>query len=190
MKMIVWLILQLLENCRQVYLLLWAFQDFTFTLIISWLFQGARKDKPSNTQTLVLVDLRRPNIGREFFPSALNLKDIPCNDDFRETLDRVHVKYVLPTGALCPKSLPPMSKKWANLAKRWLFISAFQDTNVIVGLRLLTTGTNVTTVFCAQGRNKSGLKLARMENTYMPAPFKTKPEYCDINIVLLQISAK
>ena len=53
---------------------------------------------------------------------------------------------------LCPKSFPPMSKKWANLAKRWLFISAFQDTNVIVGLRLLTTGTNVTTVFCAQGK--------------------------------------
>ena len=64
MKMIVWLILQLLENCRQVCLLLGAFQDFTFTLIISWLFQGAREDKPSNTQTLVLVDLRRPNIGR------------------------------------------------------------------------------------------------------------------------------
>ena len=103
MKMIVWLILQLLENCRQVYLLLWAFQDFTFTLIISWLFQGARKDKPSNTQTLVLVDLRRPNIGREFFLSALNLKDIPYNDDFRETLDRVHVKYVLPTGAFMSK---------------------------------------------------------------------------------------
>ena len=118
MKMIVWLILQLLENCRQVYLLLWAFQDFTFTLIISWLFQGAKKDKPSNTQTLVLVDLRRPNIGREFFLSALDLKDIPYNDDFRETLDRVHVKYVLPTGAFM--LLPPMSKKWANLAKTWL----------------------------------------------------------------------
>ena len=29
-----------------------------------------------------------------------------------------------------------------------------------------------------------------MENTYMPAPFKKKPEYCDISIDLLQISAK
>ena len=104
MKMIVWLILQLLENCRQVYLLRWAFQDFTFTLIISWLFQEARKHKLSNIQTLVLVDLRRPNIGREFFfLSALNLKDIPYKDDFRETLDRVHVKYVLPTGAFMSK---------------------------------------------------------------------------------------
>ena len=62
-----------------------------------------------------------------------------------------------------------MSKRWANLVKRWLFTSAFQDTDVIVGLGLLTTGTNVTTVFCAQGKNiKSDLKLARMENTYMP----------------------
>ena len=103
MKMIVWLILQLLENCRQVYPLLWAFQDFTFTLIISWLFQGARKDQPTNTQTFVLVDLRRPNIGRELFLSALNLKDIPCSDDFRETFDMAHVKYVLPTGVFMPK---------------------------------------------------------------------------------------
>ena len=50
---------------------------------------------------------------------------------------------------LCPKSLPPLSKKWA---KRWLFTSAVQDTNVIVGLKLLTTGTNVTTVLCSQGK--------------------------------------
>ena len=103
MKMIVWLILQLLESCRQVYLLLWAFQDFRFTLIISWLFHGARKNKPTNTQTFVSVDLIRPNIGREFFLSALNLKDIPYNDDFRETLDRVHVRYFLPTGAFVSK---------------------------------------------------------------------------------------
>ena len=27
-------------------------------------------------------------------------------------------------------------------------------------------------------------------NTYMQASFKKKPEYCDINIVLLQVSAK
>ena len=103
MKMIVWLILQLLENCRQVYPLLWVFQDFTLTLIISWLFQGARKDKPTNTQTFVLVDLRDQISEENFFLSALNLKDIPYNDDFRETLDRVHVKYVLPTGAFMPK---------------------------------------------------------------------------------------
>ena len=84
-----------------------------------------------------------------------------------------------------------MSKKWANLAKRWLFTSVFQDINVIVGLRLLTTGTNRDNgVLCTRKEIKSGLKLARMENTDMPAPFKKNTEYCDINIVLLQISAK
>ena len=31
---------QFWKNCRQVYLLLWAFQDFKFSLIISWLLRG------------------------------------------------------------------------------------------------------------------------------------------------------
>ena len=53
-----------------------------------------------------------------------------------------------------------MSKKWANLAKRWLFTSAFQDTNVVVGLRLLSTGTNMTTVFCAQGKKYIWFKIS------------------------------
>ena len=47
----------------------------------------------------VLVGLRRPNVSRGFFASALNLKDMPYNGDSRETLDRVHVKNVLPKGA-------------------------------------------------------------------------------------------
>ena len=58
---------------------------------------------------------------------------------------------------LCPK-------RGLNLAKRWLFASVIQDTKVIVGLKLLTTGTNVRTLLCAQGKEiKSGLKLVRME---------------------------
>ena len=32
------------------------------------------------------------------------------------------------------------------------FISVIQDTNIIVGLKLLTTGTNVTAVLCVQGK--------------------------------------
>ena len=64
---------------------------------------------------------------------------------------------------LCPKS-------GLNLAKRWLFTSAVQDTNVIVGLKLLTTGTN-NGILCTGKEIKSGLKSARMEtddsNTYM-----------------------
>ena len=38
-------------------------------------------------------------------------------------------------------------------------------------------------VLCTEKEIKSGLKLARMENTDMPAPFKKNTEYCDINIV-------
>ena len=49
---------------------------------------------------------------------------------------------------LCPKS-------GLNLAKRWLFISVIQNTNVIVGLKLLTIGTNVTTVLCTQGKKSN-----------------------------------
>ena len=77
-----------------------------------------------------------------------------------------------------------MSKSGLNLAENWLFTSVIQDTNVIVDLKLLTTGTNVT------GKKiKSGLELVRMEtdvatHTYASS-FKTKPEHWDINIVLL-----
>ena len=46
---------------------------------------------------------------------------------------------------LCPKS-------GLYLTKRWLFTSAIPDTNVIVGLKLLTTETNVSTVLCARGK--------------------------------------
>ena len=41
---------------------------------------------------------------------------------------------------------------YSKILKRWLFTSAVQDTNVIVGLKLLTTWTNVATVFFAQGK--------------------------------------
>ena len=48
----------------------------------------------------VLVGLRRPNVRIEFFLAFCNnLKDIPSNSDSPKTLDRVHVKYVLPKGA-------------------------------------------------------------------------------------------
>ena len=37
-----------------------------------------------------------------------------------------------------------VQKNWRNLAERWRFISTIQDTNLNAGLKLLTTGTNVT----------------------------------------------
>ena len=46
-----------------------------------------------------------------FWLSALNLKDIPYNDDFGKTLDRVHVKYVLHTGAFMSKIVATFVQK-------------------------------------------------------------------------------
>ena len=43
------------------------------------------------------------------------------------------------------------------------FTSVIQETNVIVGLKLLTTGTNLTTVMYAGKKIKFGLKLGRMD---------------------------
>ena len=57
--------------------------------------------------------------------------------------------------------------------KRWLFTSEIQETNVcIVGSKLLTTGTNVTTA--KRKLNYSGSNGGRRSNTYMQAPFKRK----------------
>ena len=75
------------------------------------------------------------------------------------------------------------------MAKRWLSTSVIQDTNVIDGFELLTTGTNVTTVLCAQGKKLIWFKISlngdRRSNTYVQAPFKKKRKHWDINIVLL-----
>ena len=78
---------------------------------------------------------------------------------------------------------------------RWLFTSVIQDTKVIVGLKLLTIGTNVTTVLlCTRKEIKSGLKLVRMETDVATHTCKLlsrkKLEHWIVNIVLLQISAK
>ena len=110
-------------------------------------FSGSKEGQTSQHSSAV-VSLRRPNIRREFFlRSALNFEDIPYNGDFCETLDRVHVKYVLPKVEFMPKTVANFVQKWA-----YLFISVVQDTNVTVGLTLLTTRKNVTTVLCAQGK--------------------------------------
>ena len=54
--------------------------------------------------------------------SALNLKDIPCNDDPRETVDRVHAKYVLLKGAFMLKSVATFVQKVALI---WLKTAFF-----------------------------------------------------------------
>ena len=55
------------------------------------------------------------------------------NGDPRETLDRIHVKYVLPKGAFMSKTVVTCVQKVS-----------------LIGLKLLTIGTNVTTVLCVQ----------------------------------------
>ena len=89
---------------------------------------------------------------------------------------------ICPKVRLCQKPLPHLSKKWAQfkLAKRWHFTSFNQDVNIIVGLKLLTTGTNMTTVLYQQGKKLNLVQSwngDRRSNAYMQAPFKKKTEH-------------
>ena len=87
------------------------FQDIKFSLIISFLFQGSRKEKPRNT--LIFYLAQEDQISEEKFSwlFALNLKDIPYNSHSRETLKRVHVKYVLPKGPFMSKTVATFVQK-------------------------------------------------------------------------------
>ena len=71
--------------------------------------------------------------------------------------------YVLPKCAFMSKTVATglCPKRGLNLAKRQLFASVIQGTNIIVGLELLTTGTNVTTVLCAQGKKFEPIQAIR-----------------------------
>ena len=84
-----------------------------------------------------------------FWLSVLNLKDISYHGDSHETLDRVHVKSVLPKGAFMSKTVATFVQ---NMGLIWLKGGFIQDTNVTVGLKLFTAGTNVTTVLCSQAK--------------------------------------
>ena len=105
-----------------------------------------------------------------------SLKDIPYNGDSHEISDMVHVKYVLPKGAF-------MSKTVATFVQNvgLIFTSIIQDTNVIVGLKLLTTGTKVTTVLCAQGKKSDLVQISlnrdRRSSKYIQAPLRNKPRH-------------
>ena len=59
------------------------------------------------------------------------------NGDHHKTVDRVHAKYVLLKGAFMSKNIP---KNGLNLAKKCLFTSVIQDTNVLFGFKLLPLG--------------------------------------------------
>ena len=80
------------------------FQDFKFTVIISWLLQGARKDIPRRLKTTKYQE-------NFVLLSALDLKDITYNSDSRETLDMVNVKYVLPKVTFMSKTVSTFVQK-------------------------------------------------------------------------------
>ena len=62
---------------------------------------------------------------------------------------------------LCPKLLPLMSKKWANLAKRWLFTSAFHGHKCNCWLKIVNHWDERDNGVLYTGKEiKSGLKLA------------------------------
>ena len=76
------------------------------------------------------------------------------------------------------------------MAKGWLFTSVIQDTDVIVGLKVLITRKKPDGgVMCAGKKNKSGSKLVRIRpdvatNTRKLLSRKANEQW-DINIVLL-----
>ena len=89
-------------------------------------------------------------------------------------------KYVLPKGAFLSKTVATFVQKVGLIwLKCGFFASIIQDTNVVVGLKLLTTTTNVTTVLCTQGNKiKSGFKKVRTKTDVTThtcqVPFKRK----------------
>ena len=107
----------------------WLVLKFWSLNISHWLFQGARRVIPRNTLMFHLAQEGKTLEVKVFWLSAPNLKDIPYKIDSLEPWTGL-VLNVLSKGAqnccqLCPKSE-------LNLAKRWHFISAFQDAKVIV----------------------------------------------------------
>ena len=74
------------------------------------------------------------------------MKDIPYNSNSHETLGRVHVKYVL------SKTIATFVQKVGLTWLKCVFSLVIQDTNVVVGLKLLTNATNVTTALWKQGK--------------------------------------
>ena len=77
-----------------------------------WAFSGGKEGHILQHPDVVLAGLTKPNIRRElFWLSELKLKDIPYNGDSRETLDRIHVRYILCKGAFVSKTVATFAQK-------------------------------------------------------------------------------
>ena len=86
---------------------------------------------------------------------------------------------------LCPKPLPPLSKKWGKFGLKVSFYFSYSRHKCNCWLKIVNHWDKRDTgVMCTGKEIKSGLKLIRMEtdsNVYM----RKKQERWDINIVLL-----
>ena len=88
------------------------FRILSFLSLLVRFFRGKEGQASPSQHPNVLVGLRRPNIRRYFFLfSVPNLKCIPYNGNSRETLDMIHVKYVLPKGAFISKPVATFVQK-------------------------------------------------------------------------------
>ena len=98
--MTVWLILQFFgELLLSLSFTVGFFKTFCFLSLLVGFLGG--KEGHNSRHPYVLVGLRRPNIRRKIlWLFTLNLKATSYNGNSHETLDKLHVKYVLLKGAV------------------------------------------------------------------------------------------
>ena len=119
--------------------------------------------------------------------SVLNLKDVPYNDDSRKTLDRVHVKYVLPKSAFMSKTVAPFAQKVGLIAA---FYFSYLGHKCNCWFKIVNHwDKRDNAVTCTGKEIKYGLKLIRIETNVATHTCKSllrkKPEHWEINNALL-----
>ena len=127
-----------------------------------------------------------------FWLSALNLEDIPYNGDSRETLDRVHVKFVLPKGALMSKTVATFVQKVSFTWLKGGIYFSYSGHKCNCWLKIVNHWDKRYNGVMCTGKEiwfKSGLILVR-RGTYIVTRTckllsRKKPEHWDISIVLL-----
>ena len=126
---------------------MWAFQYFCLSLDTSGLFQLAKRDTPHNV--LIFYFLQKTKYRKAKFFGFLHwiwqtyLTTVTLTKSWNWFMPSTFVQRWTNfenCRHLCPKYR-------LILASRWLLTSIIQYTNVILGLKLLTIWTNVTTVF-------------------------------------------
>ena len=92
--------------------------------------------------------------------SGLNLKNIPYDGDSRETLDRAHVKYVLPKGAFMSTFVQKLGLIWLKVA----FYFSYSGHKCNCWLKIVNHwDKRDNDDICTGKETKSGLKIVRME---------------------------